>query len=248
MTRSAELAQGLAALRERISRAAGAAGRRPGDVRLLAVTKTFPATDAALLVDLGLTDFAENKDQEAGRKVAELGELRPAAGARWSMVGQLQRNKARSVARWADELQSLDSPRLADAVARSVRAALEAHERSAPMDVLVQVNLDSAEVGTPAGHSRGGVAPTEVDRIAERVAGSDVLRLRGVMAVAPRAERARPAFDRLAEIAGRLQRDHPEATVISAGMSADLENAVAAGSTCVRVGTALLGRRALLCQ
>ncbi len=247
MTRSAELAEALAALRARIGRAAGAAGRSPGAVRLLAVTKTFPATDAALLVDLGITDFAENTDQEAARKVAELGESRP-AGARWSMVGQLQRNKARSVARWADELQSLDSPRLADAVERSVRAALEAHERSAPMDVLVQVNLDSAEPGAPAGHSRGGIAPAEVDRLAERVAGSDVLRLRGVMAVAPRAERARPAFDRLAETAGRLQRDYPEATVISAGMSADLENAIAAGSTCVRVGTALLGRRALLCQ
>jgi pyridoxal phosphate enzyme (YggS family) len=240
--RRAELADALDALRARIAGACAVAGRQADEVRLLAVTKTFPATDTALLADLGLTDFAENKDQEASRKVAELAELRPDAAAHFSMVGQLQRNKARSVARWADELQSLDSCRLACALERAVRAALDAHERSAPMDVLVQVNLD------PAGREqgRGGIAPAEVDGLAEHVVRSEVLRLRGVMAVAPPGERARPAFDRLAGIAERLRCDHPEAAELSAGMSADLDEAIAAGSTCVRVGTALLGHRPLL--
>jgi pyridoxal phosphate enzyme (YggS family) len=241
-TRAAELAEALAAVRARVARACAAAGRAPEEVRLLPVTKTFPATDAALLADLGLTGFGENKDQEAAPKVAELARLRPRAAARWSMVGHLQRNKARSVARWADELQSLDSHRLADAVERSVCAALDGHERSAPMDVLVQVNLDA----TGQERGRGGIAPAEVDGLAERLARSEVLRLRGVMAVAPPGEWARPAFDRLAGIAERLRREHPEAAEVSAGMSADLDDAIAAGSTCVRVGTALLGSRPLL--
>jgi pyridoxal phosphate enzyme (YggS family) len=242
VTRAAELADGLATLRERIARAAAGAGRGPGEVRLLTVTKSFPVTDVALLADLGLSDFAENRDQEARRKATELVGLRPEAGARWSMVGQVQRNKARSVARWADELHSADSHRLVETVERSVRAALDAQERSAPLDVLVQVNL-AADAST--GDSRGGVAPPEVDRLAERIARSDVLRLRGVMAVAPRHEPARPGFERLAGLADRIRRDYPGATVISAGMSADLDEAIAAGSTCVRVGTALLGSRPL---
>jgi uncharacterized pyridoxal phosphate-containing UPF0001 family protein len=115
-----ELAAALSAVRERIVAACTAAGRGPGEVRLIAITKTFPATDAALLADLGMLDLGENREQEATTKVAELRELRPDAAVRWHMVGRLQRNKARPVARWAAEIQSVDSDRLADALDRAV--------------------------------------------------------------------------------------------------------------------------------
>lgn len=239
MEREAELADALAAVRDRVAKACAAANRSPDGVRLLAVTKTFPATDAALLADLGVTDLAENRDQEAGEKVREVARLRPGAAIRWHMVGRLQRNKARSVARWADEVQSVDSPRLVDALARAVRAALAAGDRARPLDVLLQASLDE----DPA---RGGCPIGELGELADRVAQEhEILRLRGLMAVAPLGTDPEPAFDRLARAAERLRTDHPQATELSAGMSGDLEAAIAHGSTCVRVGTALLGNRGL---
>lgn len=237
--RSAELASALDGVRARLHRACAAVGRDPADVRLLAVTKTFPAQDAALLTDLGLTEFAENRDQEAAAKTREVGQLRPEAPIRWHMVGGLQRNKARSVARWAAEVQSVDSTRLADALGKAVRAALDAGEREQPLDVLLQVSLDT----DPA---RGGCPPEGISALAERVVHwGDVLRLRGLMAVAPLDAAPGPAFTTLAEVANRLRTDHPDAGELSAGMSGDLEDAIAHGSTCVRVGTALLGSRGL---
>nr|WP_167168366.1 YggS family pyridoxal phosphate-dependent enzyme [Saccharomonospora amisosensis] len=237
--REAELADALAAVRDRIARACAAANRSPDEVRLLAVTKTFPASDAALLADLGVTDLAENRDQEAAAKAREVARLRPGAAIRWHMVGRLQRNKARSVARWAQEVQSVDSPRLVDALARAVRAALDAGEADQPLDVLLQASLDD----DPA---RGGCPLEELDELADRVThNSEILHLRGLMAVAPLGADPAPAFERLAHAAERLRTDHPQATELSAGMSADLEAAIAHGSTCVRVGTALLGRRGL---
>ena len=236
--RRAELAAALADLRARVDRACAAAGRAPAEVRLLAVTKTFPAGDAALLADLGLTDFAENRDQEAVAKVAEFDSLRPGAGVRWHMVGRLQRNKARSVARWAAEVQSVDSVRLAVALNKAVTAAREAGERDQPLDVLIQTSLD-------ADTARGGCPLDQLGELADHVAGSGELRLRGLMAVAPLDADPAAAFARLAGAAARVRESHPGATEISAGMSGDLETAIAQGSTCVRVGTALLGGRGL---
>ncbi|MEU6647480.1 YggS family pyridoxal phosphate-dependent enzyme [Saccharomonospora sp. NPDC046836] len=237
--RRAELAVALDAVRARIRRACAAAGRQPGEVRLLAVTKTFPATDAALLVDLGMTDLAENRDQEAAAKAREVAELRPGSPVRWHMVGRLQRNKVRSVVRWAAEVQSVDSPRLVDALAGAVPAALDAGERNSPLAVLLQASLDDAP-------GRGGCPLEELPALADAVARkSDIFHLRGVMAVAPRGEDPARAFERLAHAAQRLRADHPAATELSAGMSGDLDQAVAYGSTCVRVGTALLGGRGL---
>ncbi|PXY19515.1 YggS family pyridoxal phosphate-dependent enzyme [Prauserella muralis] len=237
--RKAELAGALAAVRERVGKACEAAGRSRDEVRLLAVTKTFPATDAALLAGLGVTDLAENRDQEAAAKVAEVAGLRPDAAIRWHMVGRLQRNKARSVARWADEVQSVDSPRLAEALARAVHTARDAGERDRPLDVLLQVSLDE----DPA---RGGCPVGELGALAELVAQkSEILHLRGLMAVAPLGADPEPAFARLAAVFARFRTDHPAATELSAGMSGDLEQAIAHGSTCVRVGTALLGGRGL---
>ncbi|PSL58020.1 hypothetical protein B0I31_101235 [Saccharothrix carnea] len=229
MNRREELALSLAEVKDRIAKACAAVGRSPDEVELLAVTKTFPAEDVAILSDLGLTAFAENRDQEANRKTAEFAELRPGAAAKWHMVGSLQRNKAKSVLRWADRIDTVDSIRLADAVAK---AAAE------PTEVLIQVSIDGDE-------ARGGHPIGDLPRLADHVARSSELIFRGVMTVAPLGMSPQQAFAALYEAVTRLRVDHPDATVISAGMSGDLEDAIAHGSTCVRVGTALLGSRRL---
>ncbi|MGH4015434.1 MAG: YggS family pyridoxal phosphate-dependent enzyme [Pseudonocardiaceae bacterium] len=233
-----ELATALARACDRIRAGCAAAGRDPAEVRLLAVTKNFPARDVALLADLGQLDVAEARDQEAAPKVAEAHALRPAAALRWHMVGRLQRNKARSAARWAIQVQSVDSQRLVDALDRAARAAEAAGERDGPLGVLVQASLD----GDP---SRGGCPLPDLGRLADRVAAAPGLRLEGVMGVAPRGADPGKAFADLAAAAQRVRREHPGAVELSAGMSGDLEQAVAQGSTCVRVGTALLGSRPL---
>lgn len=236
--RSEQLAAALASVRERIAAACVEAGRDTDDVALLAVTKTFPASDVALLHDLGLTGFGENRAQDAAVKVTEFARLRPGVAANWHMVGRLQRNKARSVAGWAQQVHSVDSARLVDALDRAALRAIETGERIGPLDVLIQVSLDDR----PA---RGGCAPEDVLPLAEGVTHRSGLRLRGLMAVAPLGEPPEPAFERLAVIARRLRDDHPDATELSCGMSGDLEAAILYGSTCVRVGTALLGGREL---
>ncbi|GAA2782109.1 YggS family pyridoxal phosphate-dependent enzyme [Saccharopolyspora taberi] len=237
--RRAEIAESLREVRERVDAACRAAGRRPDEVELLAVTKTFPAADAALLADLGQAAFAENREQEARGKVAEFASLRPESSARWHMVGQLQRNKARSVVRWADVVESVDSTRLAEALQRATANAIAAGERTAPLDVLIQVGLDDAA-------GRGGCPPTDVPVLAAEITRHSDLRLRGVMAVAPLGGDPDVAFGTLSKIAQHLREDYPEAVDMSAGMSGDLESAVAHGSTRVRVGTALLGGRRLI--
>lgn len=234
--RAAEIAANLAEVRTRLARACATAGREPAAVRLLAVTKTFPAADAAVLLDLGCTDLGEAREQEATAKVAALARLRPRSAPRWTVLGRLQRNKARAVARWAHEVQSVDSPRLLDALDRGVAAAQQAGERSEDLDVLLQVSLD----GDP---ERGGCPVDELAALAARAADAAHLRLRGLMAVAPLGADPDTSFRRLAEIADRTRRTHPEAVELSAGMSGDLELGVRHGSTCVRVGTALLGPR-----
>jgi hypothetical protein len=236
--RLAELTANLAVVRERVAAACAAAGRDPAEVRLLAVTKTFPAEDVALLGDLGLADFAENRDNEAAAKVVELALLRPDRPVHWTMVGRLQRNKARSVVDWANEVQSVDSGRLADALGHAARRSLDRANRAEPLDVLVQASVD----GDPG---RGGCPLPDLPALSDHIAASDALRLRGVMAVAPLGMPPDQAFERLAAAARRLRADHPAATWLSAGMSGDLAQAITYGSTCVRVGTALLGSRPL---
>ena len=231
--RRAQLAASLGEVRERIARACVAAGRDPSAVTLVAVTKTYPASDVGLLADLGVTDVGENKDQEAAGKAAELREV----PLRWHFVGQLQRNKARSVVTYADVVESVDSVRLA----RALDGAAGRH-RDRPLDVLVQVSLD----GDPA---RGGAVASSAEperdlmRVVDSVAGAAHLRLGGVMAVAPATWHPDAAFEKLAEIAARIAADHPGATVVSAGMSGDLESAILHGATHVRIGTSLLGMR-----
>ncbi|MFN8169189.1 MAG: YggS family pyridoxal phosphate-dependent enzyme [Candidatus Nanopelagicales bacterium] len=229
--RREELAANLRDVRARIDAAALAAGRRPEEVVLVAVTKTWPASDVALLAGLGITDVAENRDQEARPKHEACAGL----GLRWHFVGQLQRNKARSVAAYADVVQSVDRVELVGALDRA------AADHGRTLDVLAQVDL-----ADPPQPHRGGVAPADLDRLADAVAGSGSLRLAGLMAVAPLDADPVPAFERLQELSRALVAAHPGATMVSAGMSGDLEAAVAAGATHVRVGTAVLGGRPAL--
>ncbi|MPY97153.1 MAG: YggS family pyridoxal phosphate-dependent enzyme [Actinophytocola sp.] len=233
-----QLRQSLAAVKARIADACASAGRDPAEVRLLAVTKTFPAIDVAALIDLGLRDFAENKDQEGGAKAAEAARLRPDADVRWHMVGRLQRNKARTVVRWADEVQSVDSPRLADALGRAVANRIERGERSGPLDVQVQVSMD-------ADPERGGCPSEDVPDLVKHIDQMSELSVTGLMTVAPIDADQDSVFARLQRLFHQVQRDFPGVVELSAGMSGDLERAVAHGSTCVRVGTALLGGREL---
>lgn len=236
--RRAELANGLARVQTRIADACAAAGRDRAEVTMIAVTKTYPAGDVVALAGLGVTDMGENRDQEAAAKAAEVA----AAGVtpRWHFIGQLQRNKCRSVVRYADVVQSVDSVRLATALDVAAAAA-----RDRPLEVLVQVSID----GEPA---RGGALPDSADPdrglgpVAAAVAGADALRLAGLMAVAPLGWEPERAFARLAEVREWFRGRHPEATALSAGMSGDLEIAIGYGATHVRVGSALLGMRPTL--
>ncbi|MGY2128042.1 YggS family pyridoxal phosphate-dependent enzyme [Blastococcus sp. SYSU DS0617] len=227
-----DLERNLRAVRDRIDAAARAAGRDPATVALLAVSKTWPATDVRALAGLGQSDFGENRAQELVGKAAELADL----PVRWHFIGQLQRNKAAAVARLGAVVHSVDRMSLAQALSRAGEAA----ERV--VEVFLQVDL-----GGPEGElgARGGADPAELPGLADAVAELPGVRLRGLMAVAPRGVAPAPAFARLAELAGRVRTDHPGAVELSAGMSGDLEEAVAAGATIVRVGTALFGRRPL---
>lgn len=223
--RRAALVAALAEIRRAIHDAATAAGRDPRSVTLVAVTKTFPASDAAILVELGVLDLGESRDQEARPKALEVPEPR------WHFVGRLQTNKCRSVASYASAVHTIDRVAVADALAAGVQRA----ER-APLRALIQVSID----GDP---TRGGTPAAEVPAFAEHIAAIPELVLSGVMAVAPRDSVPDEAFDALAVVAAQLRADHPDATWISAGMSADLAAAIKNGATHVRVGTALLGRR-----
>lgn len=225
------LQDSLRAVCRRIEAAASAAGRDPASVSLVAVSKARPATDVRALAALGQLDFGENRAQELIGKAARVADL----PLRWHFIGQLQRNKAVPVALLGALVHSVDRLPLAEALSR-------AGEQHGAVDVLVQVDLGGPE-GTLA--ARGGTAPDGVPGLADAVAALPGLRLRGLMAVAPRGADPAPAFDRLAALADRVRADHPAAVELSAGMSADLEAAIAAGATLVRVGTAIFGERPL---
>ncbi|GGO81772.1 YggS family pyridoxal phosphate-dependent enzyme [Wenjunlia tyrosinilytica] len=235
--RKAQLAANLAGTEERIASACVAAGRARKEVTLVVVTKTYPASDVRLLSELGVEHVAENRDQDAAPKAAECA----SHSLTWHFVGQLQTNKVRSVLGYADYVHSVDRLRLVNAL------SAEALRREREVGCLIQVALDS-EAGAERG--RGGAAPEEVEALADAVAEAEGLRLEGVMAVAPLTGpyqgQPRAAFDRLTEIASSLREAHPAANMVSAGMSGDLEEAIAAGATHVRVGTAVLGVRSRL--
>ncbi|MFD1661164.1 YggS family pyridoxal phosphate-dependent enzyme [Streptomyces caeni] len=232
--RKQQIAANLAKVEGRIAVACRAAGRKREEVTLIVVTKTYPASDVRILSELGVRDVAENRDQDAAPKAAACSDL-PLT---WHFVGQLQTNKVRSVVGYADLVQSVDRPRLVAALSR------EAARAGREVGCLLQVALDAGEGGRG---ERGGVAPGGIEELGDLVAQAPGLRLDGLMTVAPLtgeyAGRQQAAFERLMDLSTDLRRAHPAATMVSAGMSADLEQAVAAGATHVRVGTAVLGVR-----
>jgi pyridoxal phosphate enzyme (YggS family) len=217
----------LASVREGIADAARAADRSVDELTLVVVTKYHPAALVRQLASLGVTDVGENRHQEAQVKAAELEDL----GLTWHFVGQLQSKKARQARRYAQVVQSLDRASVVDAFAPT---AAEPDPRV--LDGFVQVNLTDDP-------GRGGVAPDDVDALAERVLATGTLRLRGVMAVAPLDEEPRAAFARLRAISERVRLLDPAATDISAGMSGDYADAIAEGATHLRIGSAITGNR-----
>ncbi|MDQ3734584.1 MAG: YggS family pyridoxal phosphate-dependent enzyme [Actinomycetota bacterium] len=236
MTQSeaSEPALRLAAVRARIAAACTEAGRDPREIVVVAVSKGMPAMRVAEMLALGVADIGENKAQEAAAKAAEVTATFPELTARWHFIGQLQRNKARVVASFASIVHSVDRAALITALDRGC------DRRRDPLDVLVQLDLDP----TPD-PKRGGARPEDLPALANQILVAEHLRLRGVMTVAPPGSDARKSFDRLVGYSESLQAIQPSATVISAGMSGDLEAAISAGATHVRVGTALFGARKL---
>lgn len=215
------LADRLASVDAAVADAARGAGRDPGELTRIVVTKFHPASLVRELHALGVRDVGENRHQEAAAKAAELADLDLA----WHFVGQLQSNKAKAVRRYAAAVHSVDRPSLVDALAGD-----------SPLDVFIELNLTD----DPA---RGGVAPDAADALAERVAATPGLVLRGVMAVAPLGAEPRPAFARVRAVSDRIRGIVPEATAISAGMSEDFADAIAEGATHLRIGTAITGKR-----
>ncbi|MBG6218040.1 pyridoxal phosphate enzyme (YggS family) [Arthrobacter sp. CAN_A6] len=235
--RPAELQDRLAAVRQRIA-AASAEAALP-EPTLIVVTKFFPASDVRILAGLGVRDVGENRNQEAAAKADETADC----VLRWHFIGQLQTNKAKSVVRYADAVHSVDRAALVGALAKA-RATENEHrdqrgERPLdPLSCFVQINLDDAATDT-----RGGAPPGQVEDLAVRIAGAPELALAGVMAVAPLGVDPLAAFQRLGDLAATVRSVDSRATGMSAGMSADLEAAITAGATHLRIGSDVLGPR-----
>ena len=220
-----DLAARLSAIDERIADAARAAGRSPAEITRIVVTKFHPASLVRDLHALGVHAVGENRQQELTAKETELARL----DLEWHFIGQGQTNKASAIRRSADVVHSVDRDRFADALHR---AAVD----DDVLDVLLQVNLTEDE-------GRGGVAPASAVALAEHVLALPSLRLRGVRAVAPLAEEPAASFGRLRRIADDVRSVAPEATWISAGMTGDFAEAIAAGATHLRIGSAITGPR-----
>lgn len=248
--READLTQALAAVRSRLAVAAQKAGRPTEDITLLPVTKFFPASDVAILARLGVRAVGESREQEAAAKIATLATMPAGSSAhllsappplKWHMIGRVQSNKVRALVHWAHTVHSVDSLKLVAALERATAKALAEGRREQPLRVYVQVSLDGDT-------SRGGVdcsADGAVERICAQIENASNLTLVGLMGVPPLDWAPDRAYELLDAEHRRVMESHPEARGLSAGMSGDFEIAVKHGSTCVRVGTALLGPRQL---
>ncbi|PRB11091.1 YggS family pyridoxal phosphate-dependent enzyme [Microbacterium sp. MYb62] len=219
------LAARLSAIDEQIADAARTAGREPEEITRIVVTKFHPAELVRELHGLGVRDVGENRQQELSAKQSALSSL----DLRWHFIGQGQTNKAAAIRRSADVVHSVDRDRFADALHR----AADDDDR---LDVLVQVNLTDDP-------GRGGAVPADAVSLAEHILALPSLRLRGVMAVAPLDEDPASAFARLREVAERVRTVEPSASWISAGMTGDFAEAIAAGATHLRIGSAITGPR-----
>ena len=208
--RKTQLAENLASVKASI----------PNDVHLIVVTKTFPLSDAQLLHELGVSEFGENRDQEGKAKA-------PFVPGKWHFQGQLQSNKLKSIANWADVIQTIDSLRYVELLSKASEKNLE---------VFIQVSLDGEE-------HRGGALPDQLNQIADSILASSNLKLQGLMAVAPLGEQPDSAFERLAKIHQNFVTAYPNAPFLSSGMSSDYLSAIAHGATHIRVGSSILGSR-----
>jgi len=226
--RKQELADNLAATKEHIS-AIAAEHDRPSP-QLLVVTKFHPAEDIALLAELGVEDVAENREQEARAKAQKLDQLR------FNMIGQIQTKKANHVARWATSVHSVDSVKLANALDRGVSLAKERGQRENNLPIFIQVSADGDT-------SRGGVIREELDEVIESVEAAEHLEFAGLMVVPPLDADAREVFSTVRADVDRLSERLGRQLKLSAGMSADMDAAIAAGTDIVRVGTSIMGKR-----
>jgi len=190
------------------------------EVTLIAVTKTFPVSDAQILQTLGVTDFGENRDAEGAEKAA----IVPGS---WHFQGQIQSNKLKSITKWASVIHSLDDPRHFEIIER-----VAPH----PLTIFLQVSLDGA-------HHRGGAGLDDLYSLAELVEKSPTHTLAGLMSVPPLGVEPDEAFAQLAVIHNDFMKRFPAATKLSAGMSGDYQSAISHGATHVRVGSSILGSR-----
>jgi pyridoxal phosphate enzyme (YggS family) len=220
-SRAAEISTNLQVIRDRVASAAEGAGRDPKEITLIAVTKTFPVTDVKILYELGVRDFGENRDQEGSLKFSEL-----PGDCNWHFQGQIQSNKLKSIAIWADVIHSIDD----------ISHAKKLSSLVAAKDIFVQVSLDNLP-------GRGGVNPDQLLDFLGEVRALANLKVRGLMAVAPLDEPPLAAFKRLKTLSEMVIKTHPDAWEISAGMSNDFEAAISQGATHIRIGSQILGVR-----
>jgi len=226
--RLANIQSNLEKINSRIAEACSRSKRNISEITLIAVTKTYPASDVDLLKQLGIENVGENKDQEASGKISQVKEKFS-----WHFIGQLQSNKAKSVVTYAELVHSVDRLSLAKELQKSASAIAKKQK------VLIQVDLDQSGPDS----SRGGVWPADLAALAQFISQSENLELAGLMSVAPLGENPSEAFERLAQIRSDFLKNYPNAVILSAGMSEDLEAAIEHGATHLRIGSALLGER-----
>ena len=222
MSRADDVRENLARLEERVTAACQRAGRKREDVRLVAVTKTFPASDVEAAIVAGATDVGENKVQEARDKQPSVTRT-----ARWHLIGHLQSNKAKDAVRLFDVIQTVDSVPLAEKLARAAEASAKTPT------VLLEVNIGSEP-------QKSGIDPADVTEVAKRVSALAPLRLSGLMTIPPAGE---PEETRRWFQAMRLMRDDLGLPELSMGMTDDFEVAIEEGATIIRVGRAIFGSR-----
>jgi len=223
-TRTQEIAVALASVEDRITKAAETAGRNRSELTLIAVTKTYPASDVQILADLGVSNFGENRSDEGLEKSA-------AIAATWHFQGQVQGRKLKDIASWATYIHSIDS---ADHIRKLSRICAEMDRK---ISIFLQLSLDGAP-------DRGGVLADQLGQLADQVGADPNLHLAGLMCVPPVEYGFDRAFGEIAKVHSAFKAGYPEAVGLSAGMSSDFEVAIAYGATHLRVGSEILGSRA----
>ena len=216
------LAERLEAVRASVADSAAEAGRDAASITTIVVTKFHPASLIRELAALGVRDVGENRQQDAGPKAAELRDL----ALDWHFIGQLQGNKVKAVMQYAGDIQSVDRASLVSAIAAADK----------PVDAFIQLNLTDDD-------NRGGVREGNLPGLVDAVLAHPVIRLRGLMAVAPLGEDPRRAFERVRGVSERMRAQAPDAVALSMGMSGDYREAILEGATHLRIGTAITGKR-----